>query len=93
MTEKWFTTSNGVINMSVREFEVNKELDKDKRKDLTVKGARDLLSYLVEAGFGDYSLSIGYDSNYAYTGMNDENIEIVENPISKVVKLNEKDFW
>ena len=79
--------------MSVRKFEVNRELDKDKYGDLTVKGARDLLSYLIEAGFGDYPLSIGYDSNHAYTGISDEDIEIVENPPSKCVKLNEKDFW
>ena len=52
-------------------------LKKDKYGDLTVESARDVLNELVELGYGDFELLIGYDSNLVYTGFTDE-IEIDE---------------
>jgi len=52
-------------------------LEYDECGDLTVKSARDVLNELVELGYGDYELLIGYDSNLAYTGFPDD-IEINE---------------
>ena len=47
------------------------DLKKDKYGYLTVESARDVLNELVELGYGDFELRIGYDSNYAYTGFTD----------------------
>ena len=47
-------------------------LKEDKWGDLTVESARDVLNELVELGYGDFELMIGYDSNLAYTGFTDE---------------------
>ena len=47
------------------------DLKKDKYGDLTVESARDVLNELVELGYGDFELLIGYDSNLAYTGFTD----------------------
>ena len=47
-------------------------LKKDKYDDLTVESARDVLDILVQMGYGDFELLIGYDSNLAYTGFTDE---------------------
>lgn len=47
-------------------------LNKDRFGDLTVEGARDVLNELVEQGYGDFELLIGYDSNLVYTGFTDE---------------------
>ena len=47
-------------------------LKKDKWGDLTVESARDVLNELVELGYGDFELLIGYDSNLIYTGFTDE---------------------
>ena len=48
------------------------QLKEDKWGDLTVESARDVLNELVELGYGDFELLIGYDSNLAYTGFTDE---------------------
>lgn len=53
-------------------------LKKDKWGDLTVESARDVLNELVELGYGDFELMIGYDSNYVYAGFTDT-IDIDEN--------------
>ena len=47
-------------------------LKEDKYGDLTVESARDVLDKLVQMGYGDFELLIGYDSNLAYTGFTDE---------------------
>ena len=47
-------------------------LKEDKYGDLTVESARDVLNKLVQMGYGDFELLIGYDSNLAYTGFTDE---------------------
>ena len=47
-------------------------LKKDKYNDLTVESARDVLDILVQMGYGDFELLIGYDSNLVYTGFTDE---------------------
>ena len=60
-------------------------LEYDKYGDLTVKSARDVLNELVELGYGDYELLIGYDSNLAYTGFTDD-IEISEKSRKVTVK-------
>ena len=60
-------------------------LEYDKYGDLTVKSARDVLNELVELGYGDYELLIGYDSNLAYTGFTDD-IEINEKKKKVMVK-------
>ena len=59
--------------MNEKRFELPKHLDlkKDKYGDLTVESARDVLNELVELGYGDFELLIGYDSNLAYTGFTD----------------------
>lgn len=57
----------------------------DKYGDLTVESARDVLNKLVELGYGDYELLIGYDSNLAYTGFTDD-IEIDEKSREVMVK-------
>ena len=46
-------------------------LKKDKWGDLTVRSARDVLNKLVEQGYGDFELLIGYDGNLVYTGFTD----------------------
>ena len=61
-------------------------LKKDKYGDLTVKSARDVLNELVELGYGDFELLIGYDSNLVYTGFTDK-IEIDE--LFKTVMVKE----
>lgn len=48
------------------------QLKKDRWGDLTVESARDVLNELVELGYGDFELLIGYDSNLAYTGFTDK---------------------
>ena len=48
------------------------QLKKDRWGDLTVESARDVLNELVELGYGDLELLIGYDSNLAYTGFTDK---------------------
>lgn len=63
----------------------NINLKTDRFGDLTVKGARDVLNELVELGYGDYELLIGYDSNLAYTGFTDD-IEINEKNKKIMVK-------
>ena len=55
------------------------KLNKDKWGDLTVEGARDVLNELVELGYGDFELLVGYDGNLAFTGITDW------------VEINEKD--
>ena len=40
--------------------------------NLTVESARDVLNELVELGYGDFELLIGYDSNLVYTGFTDD---------------------
>lgn len=62
-------------------------LNKDRYGDLTVESARDVLNELVEQGYGDFELLIGYDSNYAYTGFT-EKVEVNES--SKKVLVKEK---
>lgn len=62
------------------------DLQKDRYGDLTVKSARDVLNELVELGYGDFELLIGYDSNLAYTGFTDD-IEINES--LKKILVNE----
>ena len=64
----------------IKEFNIPKHINlkTDKYGDLTVEGARDVLNELVKAGYKDYELLIGYDSNLAYTGFTDD-IEIDEN--------------
>lgn len=47
------------------------ELKEDQWGDLTLESARDVLNELVELGYGDYELLIGYDGNLAYTGFTD----------------------
>lgn len=47
-------------------------LKKDKWGDLIVESARDVLNELVELGYGDFELMIGYDSNFVYTGFTDK---------------------
>lgn len=47
------------------------DLKKDEYGELTVESARDVLNELVERGYGDFKLLIGYDSNHAYTGFTD----------------------
>ena len=37
----------------------------------TIKGFRDLLNLLIENGYEDYTFSVGYDSNCAYTSPTD----------------------
>ena len=66
------------------------DLKKDKYGDLTVESARDVLNELVELGYGDFELLIGYDSNYAYTGFT-EKVEIDE--LFKKVLVKEKSWW
>lgn len=61
------------------------QLEYDDVGDLTVKSARDVLNELVELGYGDYELWIGYDSNFAYTGFTDD-IEISEKNRTVMVK-------
>lgn len=58
----------------------------DKYDDLLVESARDILNELVELGYGDFELLIGYDGNLAYTGFTDE-VEIDEK--EKKVMVNE----
>lgn len=53
------------------------KLKYDKYGDLNVESARDVLNELVELGYGEFELLIGYDSNLAYTGFTDK-IEIKE---------------
>ena len=48
------------------------QLKKDRWGDLTVESVRDVLNGLVELGYGDFELLIGYDSNLAYTGFTDK---------------------
>ena len=62
-------------------------LKKDKWGDLTVESARDVLNELVELGYGDFELMIGYDSNLAYTGFTDE--VYVDEKDKKVLVKNE----
>ena len=47
-------------------------LKNDKYYGLTVESARDVLDILVQMGYGDFELLIGYDGNFAYTGFTDE---------------------
>ena len=47
-------------------------LNKDKFGDLTVESARDVLNELIEQGYEDFELLIGYDSNLVYTGFTDK---------------------
>lgn len=61
------------------------QLEHDEDEDLTVKSARDVLNELVELGYGNYELWIGYDSNLAYIGFSD-NIEINEKKKRVMVK-------
>ena len=61
-------------------------LKKDKYGDLSVESARDVLNELVELGYGDFELLIGYDSNLVYTGFTDK-IEIDE--LFKTVMVKE----
>ena len=61
------------------------QLKYDECRDLTVKSIRDVLNELVELGYGDYELWIGYDSNLAYTGFTDD-IEINEKKKRVMVK-------
>ncbi|WP_458456519.1 hypothetical protein [Methanobrevibacter sp.] len=62
-------------------------LQTDRYGQLTVKGARDVLDFLVEKGFGNFELLIGYDSNFVYTGFTNK-IEI--DGINKQVMVKEK---
>lgn len=61
------------------------KLKKDKYDDLTVESARDVLNELVELGYGDFELLIGYDGNLVYTGFTDK-IEIDEENKKILVK-------
>ena len=54
-------------------------LKEDKWGDFTVESARDVLNELVELGYGDFELLVGYDGNLAYAGITDW------------VEINEKD--
>lgn len=50
--------------------EVQGEFDKKDpicKNQMTVKGLRDFLNVLIEAGYEDYSANFGYDSNVVYT--------------------------
>lgn len=70
-----------------KKFNIPKHINlkTDKFCDLTVESARDVLNELVKAGYGDYELLIGYDSNLAYTGFTDD-IEINEKNRKVMVK-------
>lgn len=47
----------------------------DKGQYFNVKTLRRVLEVLEDEGFGDYDIRVGYDCNYAYTGIrNDFNI-------------------
>ena len=37
----------------------------------TIKGFRDLLNLLIKEGYADYTFTIGYDDNCAYTSPSD----------------------
>ena len=65
--------SGGTDEMIETRIDLSKlTLNKDKFGDLTVESARDVLNELVEQGYGDFELLIGYDSNLVYTGFTDE---------------------
>ena len=53
--------------MSEKRFVISSTLKKDRWGDLTVESARDVLNELVELGYGEFELLIGYDSNLVYT--------------------------
>ena len=61
-------------------------LNKDKYDNLTVESARDVLDILVQMGYGDFELLIGYDGNLAYTGFTDE---IYLDDFDKKILVNE----
>ena len=65
-------------------------LKKDRWGDLTVESARDVLNELVELGYGDFELLIGYDSNIVYTGFTDK---VYVNEENRVVKVKEKGLF
>ena len=74
MTEKRFIISPTIL------------LKEDKYGDLTVGSARDVLNELVELGYGDFELLIGYDGNHIYTGFTDD---IIINEKEKKVLVRE----
>lgn len=47
-------------------------LKKNKWGELSVESARDVLNELVELGYGDFELKIGYDSDLVYTGFTEK---------------------
>jgi hypothetical protein len=47
-------------------------LKKNRWGELSVESARDVLNELVELGYGDFELRIGYDSNLVYTGFKEK---------------------
>lgn len=65
-------------------------LNKDRFGDLTVESARDVLNELVELGYGDFGLFIGYDSNLVYTGFTDK---VYVDEGHKVIKVKEKGLF
>lgn len=46
-------------------------LKKNRWGELSVESARDVLNELVELGYGDFELLIGYESDLVYTGFTD----------------------
>ena len=62
------------------------KLKRDKYNYLKVISVRDVLNELVELGYGDCDLLIGYDGNYAYTGFTDD---IVINDKNKKISVRE----
>lgn len=69
-------------------FPPHLNLKKDKWNNLTVESARDVLNELVELGYGDFKLLIGYDSNLVYTGFTDK-IYIVNKRYEKKILVKE----
>lgn len=47
-------------------------LKKNRWGELSVESARDVLNELVELGYGDFELRVGYESDLVYTGFTEK---------------------
>lgn len=65
--EKCMEKSNLVTSCFVENSLDNQSFEKG--IELNVKNLRKVLEVLEDEGFGDYRVSVGYDSNYAYCGI------------------------
>lgn len=70
-----------------KRLNIPENIQKNEYGNLTVQGAKEVLEDLVQQGYGDFSLMIGYDANFAYAAFTDE---ININEKHKVVAVQEK---